>query len=122
MGGAGGETEREMRTEREAVLWVCVLLVVCFVFIFGTESKAFIIGDSEENNIAPYFVAKFDETGYSDAIDYERSPEHDYGRHELLCGEWAAAVFYEGINTELIDPDLPGRKAMWLTDRFAAPG
>jgi hypothetical protein len=55
-----------------------------------------------------------DYAGYSDVIEYGYSLEHPYTYHELLSGEWAAAIYYDGIE------DAP--QAMWLTDKFLFPG
>lgn len=62
----------------------------------------------------PYFYATLDAAGYSDAVYYGLSERHNYYMHELLSGEWAAAVYYDGIDTEPIDPNDPnmGNKAM----------
>lgn len=69
----------------------------------------------------PYFFATHDAAGFSDWIYYGKSPEHNHAYHELLSGEWGAGIFYNGINTERIDPGFPKRKAMWLTQRFDFP-
>ncbi len=80
--------------------------------------------ESEPNGIEPYFFADFDAAGYSDdGIYYGFSHRHDYTYHELLSGEWGAALYYDGIDTPVIDPNNPslGRKAMWLTNLFKWP-
>jgi len=62
----------------------------------------------------PYFYAEIDSAGYSDVIFYGRSPIlHPHPYHELLSGEWGAAIYYDGIVTN--------SKAMWLTDKFLFP-
>ena len=48
--------------------------------------------------------------GYSDALFYSFPPGND---HEMLSGEWAAAIYYDQIESA---PD-----AMWLTDQFICP-
>jgi hypothetical protein len=63
----------------------------------------------------PYWNAELDTGGYSDVFWWEQfSPRHNYTRHEMLSGEWGAAIYYDGIGT-------PGNKAMWLTDEFIFP-
>jgi hypothetical protein len=63
----------------------------------------------------PYFYATINSAGYSDEFLYGKSPTHSHGGyHELLSGEWAAAVYYDGIGTQ-------DQKAMWLTDEFIDP-
>lgn len=71
----------------------------------------------------PYFFGEFDSAGYSDWIWYGLSPTHDYQYHEMLSGEWASAIYYDGIDTGIIDPNDPEHKqyAMWLTDEFIYP-
>ena len=41
----------------------------------------------------------------------------------MLSGEWGAAIYYDGIDTDPIDANEPdgARKAMWLTDKFIEP-
>jgi len=69
--------------------------------------------DPEPNGTPPYVYAMLDHAGYSDKIYYRRSPKHSYQVHELLSGEWGAAIYYNGIQD--------GPKAMWLTDKFVYP-
>ena len=71
----------------------------------------------------PYFFAKIDSAGYSDWIWYGESPDHPHDYHELLCGEWATAIYYEGIGTKVIDSNNLelGSEAMWLTNKFIFP-
>lgn len=54
-----------------------------------------------------------DAAGYSDKFWWGLSPRHPYSEHEMLCGEWGAAIYYDGIAT--------GEEAMWLTDKFLYP-
>jgi uncharacterized repeat protein (TIGR01451 family) len=76
----------------------------------------------ELNN--PYWnVTPIDTAGYSDKFYWGRSPRHPYGEHEMLSGEWGAAIYYDGIPTEPVDANYPDgpKKAMWLTDLFIYP-
>jgi len=60
----------------------------------------------------PYWDMTLDAAGYSDYLGWFYSPRpHVQG--EMLSGEWAVAVYYDGIST---NPN-----AMWLTDYFIFP-
>jgi uncharacterized repeat protein (TIGR01451 family) len=85
------------------------------------DGKYLTIGDADREGGAPYFYAKLDAAGFSDGIWYGRSPIHPYEYHELLSGEWAAAIYYDGIDTAVIDPETGRRQAMWLTRQFEYP-
>jgi fimbrial isopeptide formation D2 family protein len=107
--------------------WVSCLCVIACVLISCTSVHAAFdgqllrIGDHQELGVAPYFYGDMDAAGYSDWIWYGPSPIHDYSYHEVLSGEWGAAIYYDGIDTELtVDPnDSPTkRQAMWLTKDF----
>jgi len=73
----------------------------------------------------PYIYGDFDPAGFSDWIWYGPSDLHkasDY--HEVLSGEWAAAVYYDGIDTVVMTDPNGGperRQAMWLTRQFEYP-
>jgi hypothetical protein len=105
----------------------CILYVVVCVLLGSVSLWAYfdgeylILGDSGEKKIAPYFHAEMDAGGFSDWIWYGPSKEHPHPYHELLSGEWGAALYYDSINTKKIDPDLPARRAMWLPQRFDYP-
>jgi len=60
-----------------------------------------------------YNQAGFDTAGYSDKFWWGLSPRHPYSEHEMLSGEWGAAIYYDGIAT--------APEAMWLTDKFFFP-
>ncbi len=65
---------------------------------------------------SPHWFAKFDGGGFCDWYHWGGaglSECHPYDYHEMLSGEWAAAIYYDGIAT---DPH-----AMWLTDYFRFP-
>lgn len=97
-----------------------ILCVSLAVSAFGSiDGKKLTIGDSIQQGVAPYFYATMDAAGYSDWIFYGNSPDHDYGYHELLSGEYgSAAIYYDGIDTAIIDPNTGDRQAMWLTREF----
>ena len=83
--------------------------------------KKLTIGDWKKEGGAPYFYATLDAAGYSDWIFYGQSPIHPYPYHELLCGEWGAAIYYDGIPTTIMDPNTGDRQAMWLPQGFEYP-
>lgn len=91
--------------------------------IAAIDDKKLTIGDEERAGGAPYFYGTFDAAGFSDWIWYGQSPLHPYGFHELLSGEWGAAIYYDGIDTpSLNDPNRPNEhEAMWLTRLFEYP-
>lgn len=70
------------------------------------------------------FHATNDAAGYSDWIWYGPTDIHEHAYHEVLSGEWGAAIYYDGIDTPVTaDPnDAANRKqAMWLTKEFSYP-
>jgi len=78
-------------------------LIICnIVYGFNTFTLTF-----------PCGYAYIDAAGYADKFYWGLSPYHPHGYHELLSGEWGAAIYYDG------NPKAP--KAMWLTDYFLAP-
>jgi hypothetical protein len=63
------------------------------------------------NPTGPIVSMGFDAAGYSDWWDWGYHwPRHPYSAAEMLSGEWAGAVHYDGIAS--------GNQAMWLTDWF----
>ncbi len=107
----------------------CLCIIVC-CFLLGSVSvwgafdgQLLRIGDNNEQGVAPYFYGDMDAAGYSDWIWYGSSPIHDHGYHEVLSGEWGAAIYYDGIDTNLTnDPnDANRQQAMWLTKDYVFP-
>jgi len=97
-------------------------LVCCMLLFFVTSGFALTIGLDTNSQIHPYFYGKFDDGGFSDWIWYNPSPEHPVsGNHEVLSGEWGAAIYYDGIDTGPIDSESSERKAMWLSKKFLYP-
>jgi len=87
--------------------------MVCFSsFLIADQKPSYgviLLGTSSytTNNVKPYFHASLDYGGYSDWIYYQQSTLHPYSSHELLSGEWGAAIYYDGIDTDPIDPLFP---------------
>lgn len=99
-----------------------LLSVVVLMSVIVTNSMAtnpsqqtLTIGDtSSSDDEAPHFYGYMDAAGYSDVIMWGYEPNHHpHSYHEVLSGEWGAAIFYNGIQTE--------PNAMWLTDYFCYP-
>jgi hypothetical protein len=108
-----------MKMERFSYLRI----IVCYMLLFfASNGFTFTIGLNTDSVIPPYFYGVFDDGGFSDWIWYGPSPEHPVsGNHEVLSGEWGAAIYYDGIDTDPIDPVSPERKAVWLTKEFLFP-
>lgn len=83
----------------------------CF-FVILTATTFPKAGEFELNS--PYWYILFDRAGYVDITEWYPSPLHDFGPHEMLTGDWAAAVYYDGIDTS-------SNQAAWLTDEFIIP-
>ena len=85
----------------------CTVAPLCAVTPTQKKIRMGIPGAIGANKVdderAPYFFGDIDASGYSDVIWYTRSPSHPYGYHEILSGEWASAIYYDGIDTDLID-------------------
>lgn len=108
------------------IVFAIAALVVCTSTALASfDSYSLLIGNPQggSGQTAPYFYATLDAAGYSDWIWYGASPIHDHDYHEVLSGEWAAAIYYDGISTDLTaDPnDGDRRQAMWLTKHFDYP-
>ena len=101
------------------VILALIIMSFCSVSYGQSPSSEFLYVGS------PYFYSEIDAAGYSDWIYWGPSPRHDKTEqyHEVLSGEWGGAVYYEGVDTEPIDPNNLnlGQKAMWLTDIFILP-
>jgi len=103
-----------MNLPRKVVWTLYVLLLIPQSIIYATSPS-----EGTVHLYTPFphpdgiLDATLDAAGYSDAINWGRSGYHPHNFHELLSGEWAAAIYYNGIATE--------PNAMWLTNRFVAP-
>jgi hypothetical protein len=64
---------------------------------------------------SPNWKIKLSSAGYSDQLIYNWQIEG--GAHNMLCGEWAAAIKYDGIQNTGADPTNP-TGAQWLTQKF----
>lgn len=87
----------------------CLIAIFCFVQVANATS----IWQQTITLTCPYWDAKVDAAGYGDYFNWWESPYHPHESHELLSGEWAAAIYYDGIDT--------GDSSMWLTDKFIEP-
>ena len=90
-----------------------LVAVVFFTLVLCTSITAASPTDWHVMIGSPYWFGDFDAAGYSDWWWWGQSNRHPYGSHEMLSGEWGAAIYYDGITTE--------PKAMWLTNYFQYP-
>ena len=88
-----------------------VLVVVFLVSILFPATTLARVGEFELN--CPYWFMLFDRAGYMDITYWYPSTLHPYSNHEMMTGDWAAAVSYSGLN----ETDT----AEWLTDLFIIP-
>jgi hypothetical protein len=91
-------------------LTVCI--VISTLLFFWTAYSNGGVWLFELNN--PYWYIRLDASGYADISYWYPSIRHSCeNHHEMLTGEWAAGIYYDGIAT--------GSEAMWLTDKFMCP-
>ena len=96
---------RSIYTKTLSVFLVSFLSTICLAVLPSTEFVY--LG-------CPSWQAEFDSAGYSDCFYWGYSVFHQYDSHEMLSGEWAAAIYYDGIDTN-------SNQAKWLTDYFLYP-
>jgi hypothetical protein len=87
-------------------------IILTALYFNGSIIYAFSTFDLETSTPVNFY-ARLDAGGYSDVIKWGWSNYHPYGLHELLSGEWGAAIYYNGISTS--------PNAMWLTNQFLVP-
>lgn len=112
------EQEKVIMFKRRFVkIRVAVVAIVLGEVFCALSLGTTILPDFEmySSQIDPVVKMAFDAAGYSDWWDWGRNdwPRHPYSAHEMLSGEWAGAVHYDGIAS--------GNQAMWLTDQFSFP-
>jgi len=92
-----------------------LIAVISLVISLASTSDLHALSPSTETFelYSPYWDATLDAAGYCDYFNWSTSPRHDYARHEMLSGEWAAAIYYDGISSS--------PKSMWLTNFFDEP-
>jgi hypothetical protein len=100
--------------------WILIVLTVFYIHALTQVIEAAVPSDGPLWMSNPYWKAGimgdyeypgFDAAGYSDKLYWGLSPRHAVtGYHEMLSGEWAAAIYYDGLS-----------EAMWLTDYFRFP-
>jgi len=84
-----------------------ILLALASLAAFAMTAATVFAGGTLSN---PIWWITVDDAGYSDALYYS----HDGFTHEMLSGEWAGAIQYDGIDTT-------GGEAMWLTSYMNCP-
>ena len=88
------------------------VIIVCFLITM--LSPAFIFARSVEFTLSsPYWYIQYDRAAYVDITYWYPSLLHDFGPHEMMTGDWAAAVSYSGLNET--------NTAEWLTNSFIIP-
>lgn len=70
---------------------------------------------AQERYSTPTWGINLSDYGYSDYINYTAGPFPGDWVHEMISGEWAAAVGYDGIPVTL------PQRSMWLEPNFAYP-
>jgi len=70
-----------------AFFFICNISAFGFYEPFGLYSDDY---QSLDEGVAYNFYP----SGYSDGFWYGKSVRHPHGPHEMLSGEWAAAIFY----------------------------
>jgi hypothetical protein len=87
------------------------VIVISIIGAFCPNSSGTLPSDFEMYNsyFDPFVIMGFDAAGYSDWMYWgNNGVRHTYyPTHEMLWGEWAAAIYYDVI---------AGQKAMWLTN------
>jgi uncharacterized repeat protein (TIGR01451 family) len=88
------------------------LILVCIISCFVLNNSAFGVGENFTVYGGPTTWGFYD-TGYSDGWYWGYSEdEHPHGNHEMLSGEFAAAIWW---------PNCGSNEAIWLTDWFECP-
>jgi hypothetical protein len=70
---------------------------------------------AQQHYATPTWAANLTDCGYSDYILYTAGPFPGEWIHEMVSGEWAAAIGYDGIPLTLPE------RSMWLEPNFAYP-
>jgi len=88
------------------------LLTIYFLVAMLFPTLVFARAGQFELN-CPYWLMLFDSAGYMDITFWYPSSRHPFAAHEMMTGDWAAAVSYSGLNET--------NTAEWLTDSFIIP-
>ena len=100
---------------------VIAATVVCLVALSPMASAQGPPSSTFATMSNPYWYTSLNSAGYTDWVIYGQTPCHPYGAHEMLSGEWAAAVHYTGVANSGLDGTAPAGTATWLTDQFICP-
>jgi len=95
-----------IRTKLLSVIVFCFLANIVFPSSTFARSREFTLS-------SPYWYIDYDRAGYVDITYWYPSPLHPFNAHEMMTGNWAAAVSYSGLNET--------GTAEWLTDQFIIP-
>src|SRR3972149_8137403 len=91
-----------------------IVLIMAFVF-FIYDVSVFAAGESfwlytnDDEALTGGVSFGFYPSGYSGGFHYGKADRHRFGPHEMLSGEFGAAIYYSDVNTH---PD-----AMWFQKR-----
>jgi len=100
-----------MATRRTARCSACATIVFVLVLLASLPAAA------QWNYTNPSWYITIDAYAYSDFLIYYTGPFPSMLPHEMLSGELAAAIGYDGIESVLPPPN----RTMWLTPYFEYP-
>ncbi|MBN1795680.1 MAG: isopeptide-forming domain-containing fimbrial protein, partial [Sedimentisphaerales bacterium] len=90
-----------------------VLAILGTTSILYAEYEPFGVYTNDYSASGGGVAFNFYPSGYSDGFWWGYSlPRHPYGSHEMLSGEWAAAIYWDQSGSN---------EAIWLTDQFLYP-
>jgi hypothetical protein len=91
-----------------------VLIVILFVFNVNlfAEDEPFGVYTNDDTASGGGVAFNFYPSGYSDGFWWGHTDRHPYTSHEMLSGEWAAALYWNQCGSN---------ETRWLTDEFLYP-
>ena len=88
------------------------ITISCLIILFIISMSAQALTNEDFWLFAGSTEWGFTHAGYSDGFWWGNSTKHPHSRHEMLSGEFAAAIWWQ---------DCGSNEAIWLTDRFEYP-
>ena len=104
----------KLRTLRTQSIRIHILGLVVLAVILGLTYQA---EAAPEVVVNPHWNITLTDFGYSDLLFYEDGPFPPGFLHEMISGEWGAAIGYDGIEIS----QAIAEKSMWLEPFFAYP-
>ncbi len=99
---------------RESLVYIKLLSVIIVSLFVNILFPSLASAEQVEFTLScPYWEIEYDRAGYVDITNWHTSPRHPFAVHEMMTGDWAAAVYYDGINQD--------NKSEWLTNQFEVP-